>query len=124
MSSTSVTGDQSHAFVKASDIAVEDLGNGITRQILSYGPDIMNCRLWFESGSAGDIHDHFHSQTTYIESGRFLAYIDGEEREIGPGDSVYITPNARHGVTCIEAGSLIDSFSPVRQDFLTSGQQS
>ena len=116
--------DQSGAFVKASDVAIEDLGNGITRQILSYGPDIMNCRLWFQSGSAGDIHDHFHSQTTYIESGRFLAHIDGVEREVGAGDSVYITPNSRHGISCIEAGSLIDSFSPVRQDFLASGEQS
>lgn len=122
MSATDTKSNQSEAFVLASDIEVENLGNGITRQILSYGPDIMNCRLWFESGSAGDIHDHFHSQTTYIESGRFRAHIDGEEREIGPGDSVYIQPNARHGVTCIEAGSLIDSFSPVRQDFLGSGE--
>jgi quercetin dioxygenase-like cupin family protein len=121
MSATDTKSNQSEAFVLASDIEVEDLGNGITRQILSYGPEIMNCRLWFESGSAGDIHDHFHSQTTYIESGRFRAHIDGEEREIGAGDSVYIQPNARHGVTCIEAGSLIDSFSPVRQDFLGSG---
>lgn len=122
MSATDTKSNQSEAFVLASDIEVENLGNGITRQILSYGPDIMNCRLWFESGSAGDIHDHFHSQTTYIESGRFRAHIDGEEREVGPGDSVYIQPNARHGVTCIEAGSLIDSFSPVRQDFLGSGE--
>lgn len=122
MSATDTKSNQSEAFVLASDIEVEDLGNGITRQILSYGPEIMNCRLWFESGSAGDIHDHFHSQTTYIESGRFRAHIDGEEREIGAGDSVYIQPNARHGVTCIEAGSLIDSFSPVRQDFLGSGE--
>ncbi len=123
MSATNIKPGQSGSFVRASDIAVEDLGNGIKRQILSYGPDIMNCRLWFESGSAGDIHDHFHSQTTYIESGLFLAHINGEEREIGPGDSVYIEPNARHGVTCIEAGSLLDSFSPVRQDFLASGEQ-
>ncbi|MEO9469783.1 cupin domain-containing protein [Parasphingorhabdus sp.] len=123
MNATDEKSGQSKAFVRASEIEVEDLGNGITRQILSYGPDIMNCRLWFESGSAGDIHDHIHSQTTYIESGRFRAHIDGEEREIGPGDSVYIQPNSRHGVTCIEAGSLIDSFSPVRQDFLGSGEQ-
>lgn len=124
MSATDTKSGQSDTFVKAANIEVEDLGNGITRQILSYGPDIMNCRLWFESGSAGDIHDHFHSQTTYIESGRFLAHIDGEEREVGPGDCVYIKPNARHGISCIEAGALIDTFSPARQDFLTPGEQS
>lgn len=124
MSPASAKSGQSESFVNASDVAIEDLGNGITRQILSYGPDIMTCRLRFEAGSAGDIHDHFHSQTTYIESGRFLAHIDGEEREIGAGDSVYITPHARHGITCVEAGSLLDSFSPARQDFLTTGEQS
>ncbi|WP_339826692.1 cupin domain-containing protein [uncultured Parasphingorhabdus sp.] len=115
---------QSGAFVHSADVETEDLGGGIKRQMLSYGPDIMNCRLWFESGSAGDIHDHFHSQTTYIESGLFLAHVDGEERKVGPGDSVYIQPNVPHGVTCLEAGSLIDSFSPARQDFLVSGEKS
>lgn len=124
MSAVDTQAGQSGPFVRSADSEVEDLGGGIKRQMLGYGPDIMNCRLWFESGSAGDIHDHFHSQTTYIESGRFLAHIDGEEREVGPGDSVYIRPNARHGVTCIEAGSLIDSFSPARQDFLDSGEKS
>ena len=124
MSAVDIQAGQSGPVVRSADIEIEDLGGGIKRQMLSYGPDIMNCRLWFESGSAGDIHDHFHSQTTYIESGRFLAHVDGEEREIGPGDSVYIRPNARHGVTCIKAGSLIDSFSPARQDFLNSGEKS
>ena len=115
---------QSGVFVCAADVEIEDLGGGIKRQMLSYGPDIMNCRLWFESGAAGDIHDHFHSQTSYIESGLFLAHVNGEEWKIGPGDSVYIQPNVPHGVTCIEAGSLIDSFSPARQDFLGSGETS
>jgi quercetin dioxygenase-like cupin family protein len=115
---------QSATFVYSADIAVEDLGGGIKRQILGYGPDIMNCRIWFESGSAGDIHDHVHSQSTFIESGRFRAHIDGKEQIIGPGDSVYIEPNVRHGITCIEAGVLLDSFSPVREDFLVSGDQS
>ena len=124
MSAVDTQTGQSGPFVRSVDIEVEDLGGGIKRQMLGYGPDIMNCRLWFESGSAGDIHDHFHSQTTYIESGLFLAHIDGEEREVGPGDSVYIRPNARHGVICIETGSLIDSFSPARQDFLDSGEKS
>ena len=115
---------QSGVFVCAADVEIEDLGGGIKRQMLGYGPDIMNCRLWFASGSAGDIHDHFHSQTSYIESGLFVAHVDGEDWKVGPGDSVYIPPNVRHGVTCIEAGSLIDSFSPARQDFLKSGENS
>ena len=109
------------SFILSSEVAVEEVGEGIKRQILGYGSDIMSCRLWFESGSVGDIHSHFHSQTTYIESGRFLAHIDGEEREIGAGDCVYIKPNTQHGITCIEAGTLLDSFSPVREDFLGEG---
>ena len=34
------------------------------------------------------------------------------------GDGVYIQPNLLHSAVCLEAGTLIDTFSPVREDFL------
>ena len=110
--------ETSGAFVSAHDAEREDLGDGISRQILAYGPDIMIVRVWFETGSVGSVHAHPHSQATYVESGRFETLIDGEKCKLGAGDASYIAPGLQHGVVCLEAGSLIDTFSPVREDFL------
>ncbi|MEP2988023.1 MAG: cupin domain-containing protein [Parasphingorhabdus sp.] len=113
---------QSDTFVHTAEAPVEDLEPGIKRQILTYSPDLMLCRLWFETGVAGTVHQHPHSQISYIESGRFRAIMGGKERELAAGDSVAITPDTDHGITCIEAGSLLDIFNPVRDDFLEGGE--
>jgi len=120
---TAISENCSETFVRASDVPVETVGQGITRQILSYGPDLMLCRLWFDTGSVGDVHQHPHSQICYIESGRFLSLVNGKEQELDVGDSVIISPDTDHGISCIEAGSLLDIFSPVRKDFLATGEE-
>ncbi|MEP3421647.1 MAG: cupin domain-containing protein [Erythrobacter sp.] len=111
----------SPTFVIAKDTPKEDLGGGISRQILGYGPEIMVVRVWFDKGSVGDVHSHPHSQSTYVESGKFEAFVDGEKRVLSAGDSFYIAPNLDHGAECLEAGVLLDTFSPVREDFLGEG---
>jgi quercetin dioxygenase-like cupin family protein len=35
-----------------------------------------------------------------------------------PGDSVLIPGSVPHGVTCVAAGRLLDTFTPQREDFL------
>ena len=49
-----------------------------------------------------------------------LEYQDfGDKKEIlSAGDGYYVAPDELHGCVCIEAGILIDTFSPVRADFL------
>jgi quercetin dioxygenase-like cupin family protein len=106
------------AFIYGDDVAIEQLDPGISRRILGFGEGIMTCRLWFETGATGSVHSHPHSQTTYVESGRFRFEVDGLSQDLGPGDCVYIAPNLVHGTICLEAGTLIDNFSPMRADFL------
>lgn len=110
--------EASPPFVIAKEALKEDLGDGITRQILGYGPEIMIVRVWFEKGAVGQVHAHRHSQSTYVESGSFEVFIDGEKRVLDAGDSFYIAPHLNHGAVCLEAGVLIDTFSPAREDFL------
>lgn len=109
---------QSPPFVVAKDTAKEDLGGGIARQILGFGPEIMVVRVWFDKGSVGDVHSHRHSQSTYVESGKFEVFIDGSKQVLEAGDSFYIAPHLDHGAVCLETGVLIDTFSPMREDFL------
>ncbi|QFT77688.1 cupin domain-containing protein [Erythrobacter sp. THAF29] len=114
----SVVKGASKPFVVANDTPKEELGGGIVRQILGYGPEIMIVRVWFDKGAVGEVHAHRHSQSTYVESGSFEVFIDGEKRVLGAGDSFYIAPYLDHGAVCLEPGVLIDTFSPAREDFL------
>ena len=93
-------------------------GPGVTRQVLADSPELMVVRFRFESGAEGALHNHPHVQSTYCASGLFRFSVAGEEFEVGPGMSFVIPSNARHGCTCLEAGELIDSFAPRRDDFL------
>lgn len=121
MSVTTQIRAQSAPFVSAKETPTEDLGGGITRQILGYGPEIMVVRVWFERGAIGEVHSHRHSQSSYVESGKFEVSIDGEKRVLEAGDCFTIAPNLAHGAVCIEPGVLIDTFSPLREDFLGEG---
>lgn len=113
--------DRSKTFLFAEEVKKEDLGGGITRQILGYGPDLMVVRVWFDKDAVGEVHAHPHSQSTYVESGKFKVFIDGQETVLGAGDGFYVAPHLDHGAVCLEPGVLIDTFSPAREDFLGDG---
>ena len=97
----------------------ETVGEGVTRQLFGYDDAILMARVEFEEGAEGYVHAHPHSQVSYVESGEFEVFIDGQKKRLGPGDSFYIYPNLDHGAVCLKAGVLLDVFSPVREDFLT-----
>lgn len=91
---------------------------GVTRQVLAENPDLMVVVFRFQDGAEGKLHNHPHVQSTYVESGRFTFVVGETEHDLGPGDSVVIPSGVRHGCTCREAGTLIDTFTPRRDDFL------
>ncbi|MGV3685622.1 MAG: cupin domain-containing protein [Daejeonella sp.] len=96
----------------------EDLGDGVSRKICGYDDKIMLVKVKFEVGAIGPLHEHYHSQVTYVASGVFEASIDGVKQVLKAGDSFYARPHHIHGVLCIETGVLVDVFSPMREDFL------
>ena len=91
---------------------------GVVRQVLAESAELMVVAFTFETGAEGKRHNHPHLQATYVESGRFSFHVDGERFEVGPGDSFVIASMAWHGCTCLEAGRLVDTFTPRRDDFL------
>ncbi|MDF1575005.1 MAG: cupin domain-containing protein [Bacteroidales bacterium] len=102
----------------------EPLGPGLSRQILGWDNQIMMVKVRFEKGAVAAQHAHFHTQTTFCHSGKFEFFIDGEKQVIEAGDGLYIAPNLVHGALCLEAGTVLDVFSPVREDFLDGSQPS
>ena len=106
------------AFSPAADLAWEETGPGVRRTLVAYNDDLLLVKVAFEAGAIGALHQHVHSQITYVESGEFEATVGGETRLLHAGDSFYAAPNVPHGVVALQAGVLLDSFSPVRLDFL------
>ena len=96
----------------------EELGGGVSRQIMGYDDKIMLVKVKFEKDALGAPHEHFHSQTSFVAKGDFEVTIGDKKQVLHEGDSFYIPPNIVHSAKCVEAGILIDVFSPVREDFL------
>lgn len=96
----------------------EPAGEGVTRKIMGYDGQVMLVKVKFEKGAVGTPHAHYHTQTTYVASGKFEFDIEGNKKIVSAGDGIYIEPDAVHGCVCLEPGILIDCFSPMRADFL------
>lgn len=109
---------QSKSFLFQDQIEWESAGAGIQRQVMGYDEQIMLVKVNFLEGALGPIHSHPHSQTTYVVSGVFEFNVDGEIKIVKEGDGIYISPSLPHGTKCLEAGILIDVFSPMREDFI------
>ncbi|MCW3106461.1 MAG: cupin [Segetibacter sp.] len=109
----------SAAFQFNNEMPWEDLGNGIERQLFGFNETIMMVKVKFEKGAVGELHSHFHTQVSYVESGSFEMTIGEEKKIINAGDGFYVHPDLVHGTVCLEPGVLVDVFSPARKDFLT-----
>jgi len=109
----------SEKYVISKDLKWEELGGGVSRKFLGYDNQIMMVSVKFDKGALGAPHQHFHTQATYVVSGKFEFEINGVKQIVEAGDGVYIEPNLLHSAICLEEGQLIDTFSPVREDFLT-----
>ena len=109
---------RSDTFQIAADIQWEYAGDGIVRQIMGYDEHLMMVKVKFDQGAIGKLHQHPHTQSTYVASGSFEVTIGEEKKILKAGDGYYVAPNLPHGCVCLEAGVLIDTFTPMREDFL------
>ena len=92
--------------------------DGSTRRVVLDLPDLMLVEFTFTKGGVGALHSHPHVQSSYIADGVFDVTIDGVTQRIGAGGAYIVPSGLVHGVVAIEAGKLIDSFTPRREDFL------
>ena len=99
-------------------VPIENIDTGVSRKVMAFDDQLMMAKVFFESGSVGEIHQHIHSQISHIESGLFEVQIGEMKKVLKAGDAFYIPPNSLHGVVCLEKGVLIDVFSPMREDFV------
>ncbi|MTH77341.1 cupin domain-containing protein [Paracoccus aestuariivivens] len=91
---------------------------GVQRQVLAENSDLMVVSFRFETGACGALHNHPHTQSTYVAKGSFKFFRGDETLVLNVGDSIVIPSNVTHGCECLDSGELIDCFTPRRDDFL------
>ncbi len=95
-----------------------DVGSGNRRRVLLHTDELMMVEFAFEKGGVGAPHSHPHVQASYVAEGAFEVTIGGETAMLAAGDSFIVPSDSVHSVKALEAGRLIDSFTPRRSDFL------
>lgn len=100
------------------EIPIETVGKGVRRQILGYDSNLMLVRVFFDKDGVGEPHSHMHQQVSYVEKGTFEVEISGKKQILKAGDCFIVPSHAVHGAVCLEEGILIDTFSPLREDFI------
>ncbi|MFI5158377.1 MAG: cupin domain-containing protein [Sphingobacteriales bacterium] len=109
---------QSNLFQFEQKSGWKTVGAGVQRQVLGYDDKVMLVKVKFEKDSCGQLHNHAHSQVTYVESGTFEMTMGDTKRIISKGDGYYAPPYTVHGCVCLEEGMLVDAFSPLRWEFI------
>ena len=98
------------------DIKPKELAPGIT----GYYAHGDNHTLGFVELKAGSIvpeHHHIHEQITYILEGQLDMIIGGKSCSLMPGMYHIIPSNTSHNAIAITDCKVIDTFSPVREDY-------
>jgi quercetin dioxygenase-like cupin family protein len=92
--------------------------DGSTRRVILDLPELMLVEFTFVKGGVGPLHSHPHVQSSYVVEGIFDVTIDGVTQRIGAGGAYIVPSGLTHGVVTIEAGRLVDTFTPRRDDYL------
>lgn len=95
-----------------------ECGHGVTRRVLAESPALMIVEFKFQAGGVGMPHHHPHVQGTYVRLGRFQFTVGDDKFEVGTGDAFVIPSDVEHSCKALEAGMLVDTFTPRREDFL------
>ena len=70
-----------------------------------------------EKGAVVPEHHHPHEQIMHVVSGEFEFTLDGETKVYNEGDIVHIPCNYPHTGKAITQCTLMDVFSPVREEY-------
>ena len=105
-------------FARSTDGEWTATPDGNRRRIVLHTDELMIVEFAFEKGGVGALHSHPHVQASYVADGRFEVTVDGRTDVLSAGDSFIVPSNKVHGVKALEAGRLINSFTPHRADFL------
>jgi len=91
---------------------------GIKRRTIIAGATMYQMRAELVAGSRMPEHSHSQEQIAHVIKGRMKLIVAGVPHELRAGDAFYLASNVLHGVETIEDTTVIDTFSPPRNDYL------
>ena len=101
------------------DVKAAVLDDKVSRKVLLHQNSMMLVEFTFKKGGVGQPHSHDgHEQIGYIAKGVFEVTVGDEKKTLSRGDSYYAGKNEIHGVVALEDGVIVDTFTPIREDFL------
>ncbi len=90
---------------------------GLVRRMVADGGSMMICEFTLEKGVEIPAHSHPQEQIGYVVSGNLRITVNGESRDLGPGDCYYAPSGVQHGAVVLERAVVADTFSPPRDDY-------
>jgi len=106
-------------FVKAKEVNREEIAPGVYRKIMGYESNLMIIYVEFGENTSFPPHKHIHQQISFVLEGEFEIDINGGKEILQKGDAYIVPESTLHAVKCLKKGALLDTFSPMREDFLT-----
>jgi quercetin dioxygenase-like cupin family protein len=81
------------------------------------GEQVLLCRVQYDAGKFVPLHRHEHTeQVMFILDGEVTMTIEGETRELGPGDVVVVNRGLEHTLVSKTGVSFIEALAPVPLD--------
>jgi len=110
------------AFLKFEEVPYKLVREGLQRKII-YTKNLMTVLIDFTDGpwdKPEPPHSHPHEQTSYVAEGEIMFLCEGEEdQHLQAGDIFAVPSGKKHTIRLLtEKVRLVDSFNPVREDFL------
>jgi len=116
--SSSRTKNKEPALYKLSTLKEEAMSPTIGRRMI-VGENEMLGYLRIKKGGAVPAHHHLSEQITFIIKGALRFTINGKLIDVREGEFLVIPPNVVHAVVALEDTIDLDSFSPLREDWLS-----
>lgn len=72
----------------------------------------------YKAGDFASPHQHPNEQNGYVISGKYEFTVGNKTYNLSEGDSYSIPSNQIHSFKTIEAGEVVDVFTPPRMDYI------
>lgn len=100
----------------------KEIAPGVFRKI-AYLDNMLAATIEFTGGpmeQPDESHSHPHEQISYVAEGSLYVFIGDEKQLLEEGDMFLIPSDIPHCIqTLTERVKLVDTFTPVREDFLS-----
>ena len=108
--------------LKFENTPYEEVQPGLNRKII-HTNNLMTVLIDFTGGPWDEpdpMHHHLHEQISYVAAGTIIFFCEGEVPvKLETGDLFSVASGVPHSIQLLsETARLIDSFNPIREDFI------